>query len=96
MMTKPSPSEAMPGKLVNRWKPPRKNATLHEVLVWQKVLSQFLQVPSEILSQDVPHACRVVLRSSRHGVNVFDHLQDGCIGGLVDELHAVRRIQDFL
>ena len=26
------------------------NATLHKVLVWQEVLSQFLQVSSEVLS----------------------------------------------
>ena len=73
-----------------------KDATFHEVLVRQEVLTDFLHVSSEVLSQETPHVPRIVLRPSRHGVSMLDHLQDGSVRGLVDELQAVRRTQDFL
>ena len=54
-----------------------KDATLHEMLIGKEVLSHFLHVSPEVFSQSIPHVGRIVLRSSRHGVNVLDHLQDG-------------------
>ena len=73
-----------------------KNATVHEMLVRQEMLSNFLHVSPKVLSESIPHICRIVLRSGWHRINVLDHLEDGCIGGLVDELEAIRRVQDLV
>ena len=68
-----------------------KNATFHEMLIRQEMLSNFLHASPKVLSEGIPHICWIVLRSGWHGVNVPDHLEDGCIGGLVYELQAIRR-----
>ena len=48
--------------------------------------SNFLHVSPEVLSEAVPHVGWIVLRPGWHRGNVLDHLEDGCISGLVDEL----------
>ena len=63
-----------------------KNSTLVKVLVREKMVSHLLQVSSQAFSYRVVHAHGEVLCSSRHGVDVPDHLQDRWICGLVDEL----------
>ena len=60
------------------------------------MLSNFLHVSPEIFTKSIPHLSWIILCAGRHGVDVLDHLQDGCIGGLVDELQAIRRIEDFM
>ena len=73
-----------------------KNATLHEVLIRQEMLSNFLQISPEVLSQSIPHVHRIILRSCRHGVNMSNHLQDVRVSGLVNELHTVRCTEDLM
>ena len=56
------------------WETSTEDATFHEVLVRQKVLSYVLHAPPKIPSQGIPHVWRIVFCASRHGVIVSDHL----------------------
>ena len=73
-----------------------KDATLHEMLARQEMLSHFLHVSPKEFSQRIPHVNREVFGSCRHGVYVLDHPQDGGIRGFVNELQAMCCIQDFI
>ena len=63
-----------------------KNSTLEKVLIREKMLSHLFQVSSQAFPCRVVHAHGEALCPSRPRVNELDHLQDGWICGLVDEL----------